>query len=111
MGGVTCYHEAMRSELDRRGEGYLYPEEYRWFLEFNGKSLPNCEEGPCIHWPIFTVVPGSPYPSYHGEPEVYAGFRSEPRPLMGEMKLHSDEKLAEIASTQEYLRGRLKWAA
>ena len=105
---MTCYHTAMRDEIARRAPGYLYPEEARWLVK-HGRAGPkvDCAEQPCVHWPIFTVVPGSPYLPYHGPAECYSGFRSDPRPLMGVLRLNTSEQGAATLANQAYLRERL----
>ena len=104
---VPCYHKVMQAVLSER-QGYLFPEEACWLMAHpHGVDLPPCEEQPCIHWPIFTVCQGSPYSPYYGKPECYKGFRSDPRPLMGVLRLNTAEEDAEILAYQNYLRSRL----
>ena len=85
---MTCYHQAMKANLNKRTAGqreaYLYSEEYKW-LTTGPKPLPLCESK-CDHWPLFSIVPGNPRKRV--EPvETYKGFRSDPRPLMGVLRL------------------------
>ena len=105
---IACYHTAMRDEIKRRAPGYLYPEDAQWLMK-HGRAGPNidCAEQPCMHWPIFTVAPGSPYPPFHGEPESYMGFRSDPRPMLGVLRLNTLQQDAAILANQAYLRERL----
>ena len=100
-----CYHDAIRAQLIARGPGYIYPEEYKWIIA--GRPSPPCTDKPCRHWPIFTVVAGSPYKPYSGRPETYAGFRSDPKPLMGVLRLNAPEEEAETKANQAFLRERL----
>ena len=102
---MDCYHAAIRAQIKARGPGCIYPEEYRWII--SGCPSPPCTETPCVHWPIFTVVAGSPYKPYHGAPETYAGFRSDPRPLMGVLRLNTPEDETDTKANQAYLRERL----
>ena len=110
---MPCYHEMIRDQIKNRpivaGQKYLFPEEAGWLmLKIDLNSL-SCTEQPCIHWPIFTVVEGSPYPAYHGEPECYLGSRDNPRPLMGIIRLHDQSKIKEIENNKAYLKNRLKY--
>lgn len=87
-----CYFRAMMSQMPTRG--YLHPEQARFLMRLTKEDIEICLEDAddeCLHWPQFTVVEGSPHPPYYPESECYKGFRSDPHPLMGVLRLCHDE--------------------
>lgn len=106
MSQDDCYHRAMAAQLLGH-VGYIYPEQFRWLKKYADTPFPTCTEKPCTHWPIFTVCEGSPYPPYYGKPECYMGFRSDPRPLLGVLRLNTPAEDEAVLISQMYLRDRL----
>ena len=91
---TDCYHDAIRAQLKARGPGYIYPEEYRWII--SGCPSPPCDVNHCQHWPAFTVVSGH---KPQRLPECYKGFRSDPKPLMGVLRLDGPHSAASLTSS------------
>ena len=90
----VCYHVRMAVSLDDparfESNRYLYPEEGRWVLASPHMCCSTYDAvaaADCPHWPRSSLVEGNPHAPPYQEPESYSGFRSEPRPLMGELRL------------------------